>query len=299
MATKFHFQAAVIASRGAEQKPGFAQFFDLIWHVMMPFQVGYLFRYPEELKKVEKELYGADGWKVGSFRDSYSFEYNELFTSMLGFDVYFATCLPTIAFHMKYANVAETELSNVQWMDIATRIRSKTADMPNQCNLSTQGMDDTSIERFCKMFDVASLADLNPGAKYAALYEMLKMWKWVYTSTDEDGNKVEIFNNDPNSYILTFKMLIAARCPKMIQKSEAAEEIPSPDERLFSDTIFQVCGMYRAPAELASNTAVSLGDLHLASRLSKVHLLLPDAGPLRLYYAHLNGGCLAASYTYT
>jgi hypothetical protein len=213
---------------------------------------------------------------------------------MIGFDLYFAVCIPTIAFHWKYANVAETELNNVQWMDIATRIRSKTANMPFQWNTLNPGMDDLSIEQFFKAFGVASLADLNPGAKYAP-YEMLKMWSWVYSSTDEDGNKAEVFNNDPNSYILTFKMLITARCPKMVQKSEAVEEMPAPDERLFSDTTFKLNGMYRAAAELASNTAVSLGDLHLASCLSKVYLLLPDAGSLRLYCAHLHDGCLAAS----
>jgi hypothetical protein len=215
---------------------------------------------------------------------------------MIGLDIYLATLRHTKVFHARFANVAETEVCNVQWMDSIMHVRDISADLPF-IYISSEGLAAMpgAHERFFKAWDVTSLADLNPEAKFGAVYEMLKMFAWTYKEKDAEGNEtgVVVFNNDPDFHVLNVKMVLAARCPGLVQQAEVAEELPAPDERTFRDTTVQIMWHGRDSADLASSVAASLGDKQLAMRLAKsIFVVGSVSAPLRMYYGHLASGRL-------
>jgi hypothetical protein len=250
--------------------------------------------FPAKLKAVSGEVLGIGGCKLRAYRDEYCIEYHELWKSLMGLDMHLASLIPTAIFHCRFAHVAETEASNVQWMDSIMHIRANSADLPHVENHGTEGLDSGRIEQMLTAWDVKSFADLNPHGVLASSYEMYKMWSWTYKETDEEGNEIEVFKANSDAYVQYHKLIVGAICPGMVQQAEASEEIPAPDERLFSDLLYKIHISGRCSGDLASSMAVNIGDQQLAMRHTKaVFVLYPkNDAPMRLYYAYLASGRL-------
>ena len=111
--------------------------------------------------------------------------------------------------------------------------------------------------------------------------------KWAWTREVEGGR--EVFCAARASVSMNAKLTILAKLPHTVQQSEATDFLPSPDEPLFADRVYETNG-FRCPSLLAAHAAQNAtGDRGLAQQYARATLQI-HMNPILQHYAYTTIG---------
>jgi hypothetical protein len=133
-------------------------------------------------------------------------------------------------------------------------------------------------ERLTRVLGVWSLTWQNVVAKIKAM--PINKWTWAH-----EGKGASFMSSE--SILLNVQLLMSARLPSIVQKSEVANILPLAEDARFADCLFECCGFGQQPFVLAAQAAQHVG-LGLA-RDSIQYLraaLVRHANPVKQHHAH-------------
>ena len=115
----------------------------------------------------------------------------------------------------------------------------------------------------------------------------LPTYKYAWTREVEGGR--EVFSAARAATVMYAKLTILAKLPHTVQQSEAADFLPSPDEPLFADRIYETL-RFRSPSLLAAlATQNVMGDRGLEQQYAHATLQI-HMNPILQHYAHTTIG---------
>jgi len=111
--------------------------------------------------------------------------------------------------------------------------------------------------------------------------------KFAWTREVEGGRNV--FCLARAASLMHAKLTILAKLPHTVQQSEATDFLPSPDEPLFADRLYETC-RFRCPSLLAAHTAQNVtGDRRLVKQYARATLQI-HMNPILQHYAYTTIG---------
>ena len=115
----------------------------------------------------------------------------------------------------------------------------------------------------------------------------LPTFKYAWTREVEGGR--EVFFAARASTSMNAKLTILAKLPHTVQQSEATDFLPSPDEPLFADRMYETA-RFRCPSLLAAHAAQNAtGDRGLVQQYARATLQI-HMNPILQHYAHTTIG---------
>ena len=138
-------------------------------------------------------------------------------------------------------------------------------------------------ERLMRALGVRSLTWQNVVAKV----EAMPTHKWAWTYDKGQGDVVQCLANE--SILLNLQLLMLARLPSTVQKSELADILPVAEDVRFADCIFESVGFGQQPYVLASQAAQHVDLTSDAVRYLRA-AFVRHANPVKQHYAHRSLG---------
>jgi hypothetical protein len=134
-------------------------------------------------------------------------------------------------------------------------------------------------ERLVRVLGVWSLTWQNVAAKFEAMAS--NKFAWTYDKGEGDVVK----NMAIESILLNLQLLMLARLPSTLQKSEAADILPLAEDVRFADCVFKCMALGQQPFVLAAQAAEHVGVTGDAIRYLR-GALVRHANPIKQHYAH-------------
>jgi hypothetical protein len=134
-------------------------------------------------------------------------------------------------------------------------------------------------ERLMCVLGVWSLTWQNVAAKV----EAMPIHKLAWTCVKGEGDVVKFLAIE--SILLNLQLLILARLPSTVQKSEVAGILPLAEDERFADCCFESSGFGQQPFVLAAQAAQHVGLTRDAVRYLRA-ALVRHANPVKQHYAH-------------
>ena len=134
-------------------------------------------------------------------------------------------------------------------------------------------------ERLVRALGVRSLTWQNVVAKV----EAMPTHRWAWTYDKGQGDVVQCLANE--SILLNLQLLMLARLPSTVQKSEVADILPLAEDARFSDCSFESLAIGQQPFVLAAQVAQHVGLTHDAVRYLRA-ALVRHANPVKLHHAY-------------
>ena len=111
--------------------------------------------------------------------------------------------------------------------------------------------------------------------------------KYQWTREVEGGR--DVFRNACAATLMQAKLTILVKLPHTVQQSEATDFLPSPDEPLFADRNYELCG-FRCPSLLAAHATQNVtGDRGLVQQYARAALQI-HMNPIKQHYAYTTIG---------
>ena len=133
-------------------------------------------------------------------------------------------------------------------------------------------------ERLMRALGVRSLTWQNVVAKV----EAMPMHRWAWTYDKGQGDVVQCLANE--SILLNLQLLMLARLPSTVQKSELADMLPVAEDVCFADCVFEAMGFGQQPHVLAAQAAQHVDLTSDAVRYLRA-ALVRHANPVKQHYA--------------
>ena len=107
------------------------------------------------------------------------------------------------------------------------------------------------------------------------------MHAWTYDKGEGDVVKFMAIG----SILLNLQLLMLARLPSTVQKSEVADILPLAEDSRFADCIFEASNFCQQPFVLAAQAAQHVELIHDAVRYLRP-ALVRHANPVKQHHAH-------------
>ena len=170
---------------------------------------------------------------------------------------------------------------------VAMQFMEDLTEFDKQANEAGTAFDLASIyvwprllsERLMCVLGVWSLTWQNAAAKVEAM--PVSKWAWIYVKGE--GDVVKFFATE--SILLNLQLLMLARLPSTVQKSEVVDILPLSEDARFSDCFFESLAIGQQPFVLAAQAAQHADLVSDAVRYLRA-ALVRHANPVKQHYAH-------------
>jgi hypothetical protein len=170
---------------------------------------------------------------------------------------------------------------------VAMKFMEDLTGFDKQANEAGTAFDSASVyvwprllsERLMRVLGVWSLTWENAVANV----EAMPMNKMAWTYAKREGDVVEFMAN--GSILLNLQLLMLARLPSTVQKSEVAGILPLAEDGRFADCIFESQAVGQQPFVLAAQAAQHVDLASDAVRYLRA-ALVRHANPVKQQYAH-------------